>query len=160
MKIRGIFPVVVTVGTVIAGCTGHESIPSGAQQVHVVVTSSEVRLSPATARPGDVYLVLDSPEEGSISFVERMDASGAAGPLTEDDLRRLADGLTEGMSISGLDAGGCDPAQDAAARGQTGPCGNVMKVVLVEGRYAVVGGSLEVDSASGVPPMAVLTVAP
>ena len=48
-----------------------------------------------------------------------------------------------------------------ADRGKMGPCGNVMKVVLVPGTYAIVGGAPEPDPATGrMAPMAVLNVVP
>lgn len=126
---------------VLVGCgRGQTPIPPGAQQVHVVVTESEVRLDPGTVRAGDVYLVLDAPLDGSIVFVQRKRTAAATpGPLTNDDLARLAHGDTEGTSIGGMDAGGCDAAQNAEDRGQMGPCGNVFKVVLLEGKYAMLG---------------------
>lgn len=58
-------------------------------------------------------------------------------------------------------AGGCNAAQNAEDRGRMGPCGNVMKVVVVAGNYAIVGGGLEADPATNRPPlMAVLHVTP
>jgi hypothetical protein len=139
---------------------GQVPIPSGAQQVHVVVTPSEVRLEPSTVRVGEVYLVLEAPVGGSISFVEsKRSAAASPGPLTDGDLERVAAGDTEGTSISGLDAGGCSPEQDAADRGQMGPCGNVMLVVVSAGKYAVMGGMPEIG-ATPTPPMAVLFVEP
>ena len=49
-------------------CLAMTPIPPGAQEVHVVITESEVRLDPATFRAGDVYLVLDGPVPG-VDFV-------------------------------------------------------------------------------------------
>ncbi len=87
-----------------------------------------------------MYLVLDEPVNGSIRFVERQTAAdGPPGPLSDDDLTRLAAGDTEGTAIGGLDAGGCSPEQDAEDRGHMGYCGNVMKVVVAPGKYAVLG---------------------
>lgn len=148
---------------VLVGCSRATPIPAGAQQVHVVITGSEVRLDPATVRAGEVYLVLDAPLEGSIVFVQRKrTAAESPGPLSDDDLARLAQGDTQGTEIGGMDAGGCSAAQNAEDRGQMGPCGNVMKVVLREGKYAIVGGAPEVDPTTGLPPppMAVLEVLP
>jgi len=143
--------------TAVVGCgPASTPIPSGAQEVHVVVTESEVRLEPATVNAGDVYLVLDAPPDGSIVFVEQQLAAGdTPGPLSDEALDRLAQGDTEATAIGGIDAGGCSPEQDAAARGHMGPCGNVMKVVLVEGKYAVLGDAPELQ-----PPMAILEVLP
>jgi hypothetical protein len=87
-----------------------------------------------------VYLVLDEPLDGSIQFVERMAApDDPPGPLSDDDLARLAAGDTEATAIGGMDAGGCSPEQDAEDRGQMGYCGNVMKVVVAPGKYAILG---------------------
>src|SRR5439155_26894850 len=116
--------------------------PSGAQQVHAVVPRTAVQLRPARVRAGDIYLVLDAPAEGSLAFVSRSGPeSPILSPLASGDLERLARGDTEAMLISGLDAGGCSPAQNAEDRGQQGPCGNVMKFQVREGAYAIVGGS-------------------
>lgn len=158
----------------LAGCGRATPIPAGAQVVHLVITETEVRLTPRTVRAGDVYLVLDEPLQGSFMFAERQpSAEETPGPLSDDDLERLAHGDTEGTAIGGLDAGGCSAEQDAEDRGQMGPCGNVMKVVLVAGKYAVLGpgwreqmteSSVDptADPAGFVPPasMAVLVVLP
>jgi len=144
------------------GCSRATPIPEGAQVIHVVITSSEVRLEPPTVRAGDAYLALDAPVGGSFAFVERKAAADATpGPLPDDDLARLARGDTQGTSIGGLDAGGCSREQNAEDRGLMGPCGNVMQVALVAGTYAIVGGSPEGDPAVGrLPPVAVLEVLP
>jgi hypothetical protein len=130
------------------GCDRHrEPIPPDAQVVHVVATLAEVRLDPATVRAGDIYLVLDEPQVGSIQFVE--------GPLSDADLERLAHGDTEGTRISGIDARGCSPDQNAADRGLMGPCGNVMKVVVNAGKYAILGpGWVQQDTEPSVDPTA------
>jgi hypothetical protein len=166
---------VVVLAGGLAGCDRHQApIPSGAPEVHMVVTASEVRLDPATVRAGDVYLVLDEPLDGSFTFVERKrSADETPGPLSDDDLERLAHGDTEGTSMSGLDAGGCSPEQNAQDRGKTGYCGNVSMVTLGAGKYAILGPGwtmqeteASVDPTAGpagfVPPasMAVLVVVP
>jgi hypothetical protein len=146
------------------GCgRGQAPIPAGAQQVHVSVGETEVRLEPATVHAGDVYIVLDAPRTGSIVFVQRKRASAdPPGPLSEEDLARLATGDTEGTAISGIDAGGCSAEQDAEDRGRMGPCGNVFSVTLGVGKYAIFGAAPDVDPASGrtAPTMAVLEVVP
>jgi len=157
------FVAVVTVITsIVLGCGRATPIPADAQRVHVVITGSAVTLEPSVVRAGDVYLVLEEPQDGSFSFVERQTAAGETpGPLTEHDLERLALGDTQGMSIGGSDAGGCDAAQNAEDRGQMGPCGNVMRFVVGPGLYAVVSGDLDVDPTTGEPPrIAVLEVIP
>ena len=135
---------------------GQVPIPAGAQVVHVVALESGVRLTPATVRAGDVYLVLDEPQNGSIQFVERKTAADEPpGPLSDDDLARLAAGDTEATAIGGLDAGGCSAEQDAEDRGQIGPCGNVMKVVVAAGKYAILGpGWREMETEPRVDPTA------
>ena len=149
-------------GALLAACgPGQTPIPPGAQQVHVVVMESEVVLTPTTIRAGDVYIVLDAPEDGSFLFVRQKSAAAATpGPLSDDDLARLARRDTQGTAIEGLDAGGCAPEQDAAARGHIGPCGNVYLVRLVEGKYAILGETPEGGSPDVPPPMAVLEVLP
>jgi hypothetical protein len=128
---------------VLAGCgQGQSTVPPGAQLVHLVATGSEVRLDPPSVRAGDVYLQLDEPlDGGSFIFVERMSTEEETpGPLTDNDLERLAHGDTQGTSSSayGPSCGG----PQGAARGHLvapGVCGNVWKFVLVPGKYAILG---------------------
>jgi hypothetical protein len=145
------------VGAICVGCgRPRTAIPAGAQVVHVTITGSDVRLQPASVHAGDVYLVLDEPPTGSITFVQRQRAADASpGPLDDDDLERLAHGNTEGTASGGLDAGGCDAEQNAADRGLMGPCGNVMKLVLGAGMYAILGpGWAEQTAEASVDPTA------
>jgi hypothetical protein len=146
----------------ILGCETPTAVPAGAQVVHVTITGSSVTLEPGTVRAGDVYLELDSPLNGSLTFVARRDSETATpGPLSDDAIERLRRGDTFHTMIDGLDAGGCSPAQDAEARGKMGHCGNVMKAVVSPGRYVIAGGMPEADPAGGpLPPMAILTVVP
>jgi hypothetical protein len=128
---------------VLAGCgQGLAPVPPGSQLVHLVATNSAVRLSPPTVQAGDVYLELDEPLPGSFTLVEgKRTAAETPGPLTDDDLERLAHGDTEGMSISGYGPS-CDPAQASDALGKLageGNCGNVWKFSLVAGKYAILG---------------------
>ena len=106
--------------------------------------------------------MLEAPPGGSLTFVSRQDGEMATpGPLSEAELARLRTGDTFHTNVQGMDAGGCSPEQDARNRGRMGPCGDVMKVVLAAGVYAVLGDAPEPDPATGrVPPMAVLTVVP
>ena len=139
---------------VLAACTGNEPIPSGAQQVQVTVTSAGVELQPDSVPAGDVYLVLD---DGAIQFIERKaGAYAAAEPLTEEQIAQIGEGNLQDTSSSGFESGTCDPEQNAAARGMTGPCGNVMRVTVQPGKYLIVSGSPEEPGA----PSAVLTVTP
>ncbi len=148
-------------GAGVAAGSASSPIPSGAQQVHIVVTDETISLEPTTVRAGDVYLVLDSPADGSIVFFQsKASASATPGPLTDAELARIALGDTQRTEMGGLDAGGCDAGQNAAGRGRTGPCGNAMHVVLAAGKYAVLGESPEAGGSAAQPPMAVLEVTP
>jgi hypothetical protein len=146
----------------VAACgRGQEAVPAGVQLVTITVTGSAVRLDPTTVRAGDVYVVLETPN-ASVGFVQRKStAEERPGPLTDDDLARLARGDTEGTAIGGFDDSGCSPEQRAEDRGRTGPCGNVFKLVLGAGKYAFFAGDLD-----GAPPgdysgsIAVLEVLP
>jgi hypothetical protein len=159
------------------GCEqGTQPVPPGVQLVHLVATQSEVRLDPAIVHAGDVYLELDEPVDGSFTFVElKRTAMETPGPLSDNDLERIAHGDTEATSIASYGVV-CDAAQRAKDRGKLarpGGCGNVWKFVLVEGKYAILGpGWVEqsteasvdptADPAGFVPPptMAVLNVLP
>jgi hypothetical protein len=132
----------------LVGCgRGQAAVPAGAQLVAVSATGSEVRLDPATVRAGDVYVVLETPGS-SVGFVQgKSTAAERPGPLTDEDLARLAHGDTQGTEIGGFDDTGCSPEQRAEDRGRMGPCGNVFKLVLEAGRYAFFAGDLD-----GAPP--------
>jgi hypothetical protein len=146
----------------LVGCgRAQEAVPADAQLVTVSVTGSAVRLDPTTVRAGDVYVVLETPN-ASVGFVQRKStAEERPGPLTDDDLARLARGDTEGTAIDGFDDSGCSPEQRAEDRGRMGPCGNVFRLVLGAGKYAFFAGDLD-----GAPPgdysgsIAVLEVLP
>ena len=61
---------------------------------------------PATARAGDIYVVLDTPGS-SVGFAQRKrTAAEAPGPLTDEDLDRLARGDTQGTASEGSMAPG------------------------------------------------------
>jgi len=128
----------------VAGCgRGRTPVPPGAQLVHVSVVGSEVRLDPATVSAGDVYVVLDTPGS-SVGFAQRLrTAAETPGPLTDEDLDRLARGDTEGTAIGGFEDIGCSAEQRAEDRGLMGPCGNVFKMVLTPGKHAFFAGSLD-----------------
>ena len=62
---------------VVAACgRGQTPVPAGAQLVHVSVAGSEVRLDPATASAGDIYVVLDTPGS-SIGFAQQQRSAEA-----------------------------------------------------------------------------------
>jgi hypothetical protein len=157
---KGLARAFLVLGLVILllGCEGLTPIPSGAQQVHITDGESDLRLQPATVPAGDVYLVLDGPGQGVVFVARKRTAEETPGPMSDDDLDRLAHGDTEGTSIEGFSVG-CSAEQQAASRGQMGHCGNVYKLVLSAGKYAVL-----FDAPEGViaPPgtMAILEVTP
>jgi len=162
---------------VLAGCgQGQSTVPPGAQLVHLVATESEVRLDAASVRAGDVYLQLDEPlDGGSFTFVERKSTEEETpGPMTDNDLERLAHGDTRGTASSayGPSCGGPQGA-DRGHLVAPGVCGNVWKFVLAAGKYAILGPAWTqqqtepsvdptADPAGFIPPptMAVLVVLP
>ena len=138
--------VAAVVGLLVSGLAGcgqsQATIPTGAQLVHLVATRSEVRLRSASVHAGDIFLQLDEPlDGGSFTFVERKStAAETPGPLTDNDLERLAHGDTRGTSQSGYGPSCSGPS--GADRGQLvqeGVCGNIWKFVLVAGKYAILG---------------------
>jgi hypothetical protein len=142
-----------TLSTVFVACgRARTPIPAGAQVVHIAVIQSGLRLDRATVRAGDVHIVLDTPGS-SVGFASRKRGTLEAGPLSDDDIARLARGDTQGLGIEGFDTSGCSTEQRAEDLGLMGPCGNAFKVVLVEGRYAILGpGWTEQQSESLVAP--------
>jgi hypothetical protein len=142
----------------LVGCgRGQTPVPPGGQKVHVTVSDSEVRLDPATVRAGDVYVVTETPGS-TVGFAQRKrTAEETPGPMSDEDLDRLAHGDTEGTAIGGFDDTGCSADQRADDRGQMGYCGNVFKETLTPGKYAFFLGDAE-----GVPPrsIAILEVVP
>ena len=156
------FGVAILAAFALAGCARATPIPAGAQVVHVMIEDSRVVIQPATVRAGDVYLVLDTPPDGSVSFVARQDtASATPGPLNDEDLARVRGGDTFHTASTTLNAGSCDAGQRAEDRGKMGPCGNVMKVLVGPGAYALIGGGPDPNPTTGeVVSIAVLTVLP
>lgn len=107
-----------------------------------------------------MYVILDEPTIGVVFVQAQRAAEATPGPLSDNDLARLARGDAQGTAIGGFDIGGCDAAQRAAARGQTkvpGGCGNAFLIPLGPGKYAF----MTADPAhSSRPVMAVLQVLP
>jgi hypothetical protein len=139
-------PIIVLIALLaggLLGCESSTSIPSGAQQVRVVATTTDVRVDPATAHAGDVYLVLDVPDGGVNLIQTQADAGASPGPLSAADLARLSAGDTQGFSTENLSVG-C--------------CGKVVRKTLAQGEYAIVPAGTE----DGTPPpaVAILTVGP
>jgi hypothetical protein len=161
-----------------------EPIPSGAQQVQIMLTRGgaqdanapgpwDVELTPDTVRAGDVYLVLG---DGAVSFVERQIAPGASpGPLTDGQIARIrhtADdcpgrlgsclhnydrrhpNVTKDTVVSDLEAGYCDSRNDPARGVRGGTHCLVMPIQVRPGRYLIMFGVPPIDGS------AVLTVTP
>ena len=131
----------------LANCGGRAtSIPAGAQQVHVAVTESGIRLDPAIVPAGDVYVVLDTPGS-SVGFLE-----GENGPLSDVTLARVVQtGDSQGTSMQSLEQArllrraarrGSRPAGSLRERRQGGPEPREVRVLhrrLGRGSTAVVG---------------------
>jgi hypothetical protein len=132
-------------GAGLTACGSSGAIPADAQVVHVTVTQSEVRLDPASVRAGDVYLVLEGPiPAAAIVGRERDDATAAGmaftpGPLNDADLARLEQGDWQFTYSAAMEVS-CNPEQQEAMRGRQGQCGNVFKIDVVPGSYAIVHG--------------------
>jgi hypothetical protein len=82
--------------------------------------------------------VLETPRSG-VGFASRKRGAVETGPLSEEDVARLAHGDTQGFGIERFDLSGCSNEQRTEDLGLMGPCGNVFKVPLVEGMYAFLG---------------------
>jgi hypothetical protein len=148
---------------IVAACGPvQKPVPADAQQVHVIADRSAVQLTPTQVRAGDVYVILDEPTT-AVAFVQgKHSADATPGPLTADDLARLARGDTQGTSIDGFDVVGCDATQRAAARSQMkvpGGCGNAFLVPLTPGSYAFMTGDPALIAPAR-PQIAVLKVNP
>jgi len=147
---------VALVAVLVAVWGSPQRIPLDAQTVHVVVTESEVRLDPATVHAGDVYFVVEEPDDptGHSGFVfvqgttfhgddcgpvqpdaPPPDCTVQPGPLSDDDVARFARGDYQGAYFEG-------------------GWGGTAKVVLLEGKYAFLifgpGGDQP-----GTPPLAI-----
>ena len=128
--------VVAILAGLIAGLSGcRAAVPGGAQLLHLVATQSEVRLTPSTAHAGDVYIQLDQPlDGGDFTFVTEY------GPMSDNDLERLAHGDTQGTSTSGNGPSCSGPeGADVGHLVGDGVCGDVWKFTLAPGRYAILG---------------------
>jgi len=138
MSLRAVVALLAMSTFMLLGCgSGGTSVPSGAQVVHVAVTASGISADVATVRAGDVYLVV---AEGPVQEFELV-----SGPFTNPGLARFAQGDPEGTTSESIG----------------GPIGSVFKVVLREGKYALVtsgagGPGIPIPPAS----MAVLSVLP
>jgi hypothetical protein len=137
---------------ILAGCgRGQRPIPAGAQVIHIAVIESELRLDRETVRAGDVYVMLDTPRS-SVGFASQRRDNLEIGPLSDEDIARLAHGDTQGLGIDSFDLQGCSDEQRAEDRGQMGYCGNVFKTVLVPGKYAFLGPGWSLQTAEALVP--------
>ncbi len=143
----------LVVAGALAGCEpGPITIPPGAQVVHVIVTGDAVAVEPTAVRAGDIYMVLDEPGT-NVVLVERMTApEETPGPLSDDDLDRVAHGDSYHTAMT-----------SGFANGE--PHGNVTRLVLAPGRYVFLADDPECVAARAggvIPPgsMAVLQVVP
>ena len=123
----------------LGGCETATAIPAGAQQVEVDATGPAVILRPATVRAGDVYLVVDLPQNAPQGAASLWMVEGAGGPLTDADVARFTkSGDEQGLTIVGID-NSC--------------CGKVHRQTLAAGKYVFV---MEAESLPpGTPPSAV-----
>ena len=124
-------------------------IPAEAQTVHVVVSSSAVRLAPATVHAGDVYFVVEGPDDPaghsgftflSAGYGSQCPPCDTPLPLSDEAVDRLARGDYQGT-------------------GSEGGWGSYAQFTLLEGNYVFVTGA---GPEPGVPPqsVAVLEVLP
>ena len=144
MRQRKVVVAIVTVlVAMLAGCgQGQATVPSGGQLVHLVATQSEVRLSPAAVHAGDVFIQLDEPRDGgSFTFVVGMASAGATpGPLSDNDLARIAYGDTQNTGKSSYGPSCSGPqGTDVGHLAADGVCGDVWKITLAPGKYAILG---------------------
>ena len=142
---------------ILAACDVHEPvvIPAGAEVVRVTASDEEVRLTPETAAAGDVYLVLEGPNQG-IEFVSRLvDPDASPEGMTQAEIDRVAAGdyqstMLEGFSVT------CAADEWTDAQQWEG-CGENVKLTLAPGLYAVLASP---DEPGVAPVMAVLEVTP
>jgi hypothetical protein len=144
----------------VGGCANAVAIPSGAQQIHVVATATEVHVAPATVHPGDIYLVLDLPHVAGPND-SALAAQGVelemVGPLTDAALAQLAQTGDAGEGVGYQSLG---VAYHCGLPWEHASCGNVYKETLAVGKYAFdLGGT---SGPQPVPPtsMGVLDVQP
>jgi hypothetical protein len=123
MRLVPVLSVALLLVVATGGCESRTTIPAGAQQVRVTTTPASVHVTPATARAGEVYFVLDSLPQGVVLAFVRSSA-GAGGALTAADLARLA----QNEDAAGLSS----EIMDISC------CGNVYKKTLEAGTYALV----------------------
>ena len=153
---RLITPMAISV-VILGACDVHEPvvIPAGAEVVRVTASDEEVRLAPETAAAGDVYLVLEGPNQG-IEFVSRLaDPDASPEGMTQAEIDRVAAGdyqstMLEGFSVT------CAADEWTEAQHWEG-CGENVRLTLTPGLYAVLASP---DEPGVAPVMAVLEITP
>ena len=122
----------------LSACEGQAAtVPVGAQEVRVTTTATEVRLEPATVRAGDVYFVIEQPDDptghAGFSFVHRGRGESDPLPMSDEDVALLAsDSAPQGFAY---DSG----------------WGRLQMFRLIPGKYVFMVGGGE----PGVPPLSV-----
>ncbi len=116
-------------GGMFAGCEEFRGtrIPPGGQAVQVTATDTELHLDPSTVRAGDVYLVVDE-AMGGVTFISELPPDFQNGgrdhmPLSDEDIASIREiGSAEGTAEDAFSIGGY---------------GNVFKVTVFPGNYAL-----------------------
>ena len=160
MRFAPLMTLLVLITGAVGGCGSAIAIPPGAVQVHVVATVTQVNVTPATVRAGDVYLVLDLPhvagQDDSALAAQGVELQ-MVGPLTDAALARLAqtgDG-GEGVGYQSLGV-----AYHCGLPWEHAICGNVDKEALAVGKYAFELGGRGGPQPAPPTSMAVLDVQP
>jgi hypothetical protein len=148
--IRGLVAVLLAgiVAGTFAGCElfCKTRVPADGQVVRISATATELRLDPSSVRAGDVYLELDPAEHG-VSFISELPPDFQTGgrdllPLSDEDIASIRQiGSAEGTAENAFSIGGC---------------GNVFKVTVFPGNYALV---IDRNVGAGPPAPALLLVA-
>ena len=177
----GLVSTSISLVVALAGCEAFGSAPHGAkpppgaQIVHLIANRTMVRLDPPSVRAGDVYVQLDDPADGGMfSLVQAAPSADVSpGPLDDRALDRVAHGDTEFTSTESFGPSCTGNGPGIGVLVHEGTCGNVWKLTLGPGEYAILGpawvprtieASLDpTTSPSGLvlpPTMAVLEVLP
>jgi hypothetical protein len=147
----------LVLGLVAIGCDVHQpiSIPPGATQVHVRASEDAVTLAPAAVAAGEVYLVLEGPDQGIVLVSRMADPDEPPGPMDAAQVERVRAGDLQSTS-SELFQVSCAPG-DWTEETHWDGCGNVFPVMLTPGLYVIAATGGGPDD---VVPTAVLEVGP
>lgn len=159
---RGRWIAGLAAAALVGGC-GPEAatVPPGAQVVHVGAIAETISLVPAQVTAGTIYLALDPSTDSVFVFLASRAAGDVPGPLTQDDVARLARGDTQGTAMDAFSLLGCDEARRSAERGRLavpGGCGNVFTIDVGPGLVAFMVESPDSLASGTKAPIAVLTV--